>query len=67
MAQPRNMEDVIVEINEKAEIEVCNFDKETAWIRWYLPDFSDNGNVNLPKGNYKLKERKGKEVTVEHI
>lgn len=59
---------ITVTISEIAEIEVCNFDKNNAWIRWYMPDFSDNGNINLPKGkNYKLKQRVGDKVTVEKI
>ena len=50
-----------------AEIELINFDEEHAWIRWYLPDWSDNGNIDLPKGNYKIIDRNGSEVTLEEI
>lgn len=60
--------EVTVCISKKSIIEVINFDKETSWIRWYHPDFSNNGNINLPKGhNYKLKNRVGDKVTVEII
>ncbi len=60
--------EVTVIVPERAEVEVCNFDKDTAWVRWYMPDFSDNGNIDLPKGeNYKLKQRVGDNVTVEVI
>jgi hypothetical protein len=56
-----------IEVNENAEIEVVNFDEKLSWIRWYLPDFSYNGNINLPEGNYVIKDRKGNKVTLEKI
>ena len=62
-----DVNNITVEINEQAEIEVINFDEKLSWIRWYLPDFSDNGNIDLPEGNYKLKERVGNKVTVEPL
>jgi hypothetical protein len=63
-----NVDNITVEINERAIVEVINFDENTSWIRWYLPDFSDNGNIDLPKGgNYQLKERIGNIVTVEYL
>lgn len=37
--------------------EIINFDEQTSWIRWYMPDFSNNGNINLPSGNYKIKNQ----------
>ncbi len=60
-------DELTFEISESAEIEVCNFDEDTSWIRWNLPDFSDNGNIDLPRGHYKIKSRKGNKVTVESI
>ena len=60
------MENIIVEINEKANIEVINFNG-IAWIRWHLPDFSDNGNIDLPNGKYDIKERKGNKVIIKRV
>ena len=63
-----NSNTVSVTIPERAEIEVINFDENTSWIRWMMPDWSDNGNVNLPTGkNYKLKERNADTVIVEVV
>lgn len=61
-------EEISHKIHKDAIIEIENFDKRTSWIRWYMPDFSDNGNIDLPKGyNYKIKSRKGDKVTVEKL
>ena len=62
------IETVTVEVDTKANIEIINFDSENSWVRWYFPDFSDNANIDLPKGkNWKLKHRIGNKVTVEEI
>lgn len=52
---------------EQAEVEVVHFTEDTTWIRWYLPDFSENGNIDLPNGNWQLKCRVGDKLTVERI
>ena len=54
-------------VDERATIEVVNFDVNKSWIRWFLPDFADNGNIDLPKGNWKLLSRRGTEIIVERI
>ena len=59
--------ELLATIDEKAEVEIVNFDDQTSWIRWYLPDFSDNGNINLPKGNYKITNRVGSNVSIRLI
>jgi len=60
------MEEITISVAENAVIEVINHDENTAWVRWYLPDWSDNGNVELPNGNnYTLKGRKGDKVTLK--
>lgn len=61
------MNEITKIISGRAIVEVINFDEKTSWIRWYFPDFSDNGNIDLPEGNYKLKNRVGDKVTVEKI
>ena len=65
--KPAN-DDVILTIDPKATIEIINHDAENSWVRWYFPDFSDNGNIDLPSGkNYRLKTRIGNKVTIEKI
>lgn len=63
----------IVEVNPIAEIEMINFDKNTAWLRWYLdgfdipnhPNMAKCGNINLPEGkNYRIRKRVGDKVTI---
>ena len=53
-------------INENAIIEVVNFDENTSWLRWYLPDFSDCGNINLPEGNWDIETHSGCEVKLKN-
>jgi len=56
-----------VNVSTKATVEVVNHDKKKSWVRWYMPDFSDNGNIDLPEGNYKIKTRIGRKITLEKI
>lgn len=50
-----------------AVAEIVNFEGNKSWIRWYLPDFSDNGNIDLPDGKYELANRVGDQLTVKEI
>jgi hypothetical protein len=62
------MPEIITKHVEKdAIIELINFDEETSWIRWFLPDWSNNGNIDLPKGNYKVISRNGVEIKLQKI
>jgi len=56
-----------VAIVEQAITEIINFTPEISWVRWYLPDMSDNGNIDLPKGNWKIASREGCMLTLEKI
>ena len=62
------MSEITEIVPERAIIEVVNFEGQLSWIRWYLPDWSNNGNIDLPPNkNFKLKSRVGERVTVEEI
>lgn len=54
-------------VNEQAIVEVVNFETNKAWIRWYLPDFSDNGNIDLPDGKWKEVSRTEDQLTLEEF
>ncbi len=56
-----------IAVVERAVVEVINFSPEKSWLRWYLPDFSDNGNVDLPEGNWKIASREGCKLNLEKI
>lgn len=56
---------LLVEVKEgNPTLEVINFDETTSWLRWFLPDWSDNGNINLPAGQWEI-IGKGNEITEE--
>lgn len=62
----KSKDEITVTVSEQAIVEVLNFDKNNSWVRWHFLDFSDNGNINLPKGkNYKIKRRIGDKVILE--
>jgi len=62
-----NKEQLTFEVNKNAIAEIVNFSPEKSWIRWFLPDFSDNGNIDLPVGNYKEVRREGDKMIIEQI
>lgn len=51
-------------VDSKAVVEIIQHTPNMAWLRWYMPDFSDNGNIDLPVGKWEIKSRGNYQLTL---
>ena len=45
---------LLVVVPKDAICEIVNFENLKVWVRWYTPSFSDNGNIDLPPGQWSI-------------